>query len=193
MAKKVRAFVAVETPPEIRQAVSRLVKKLEKAGAVVNWVEAENLHLTLKFLGDIDMTDIAEIYMRLKRDLADFSPFEVSVNRVGAFPDLDRARTLWVGVDDVEDSLGQVFDQLETSLASLRFRKEARRFSPHLTIGRVKDSHVAMDELRALMNEHLEFAGGAMDVEELVLFSSQLERTGPVYEPLARIPLGGSE
>jgi 2'-5' RNA ligase len=187
MAKKVRAFLAIETPPEIRQALSRLVKKLDKSGSVVNWVEGENLHLTLKFLGDIDITDVAEIYLRLKRDLAKVEPFEVNVQGLGAFPDISRPRTVWAGVSDGAEEMTAMFEVVEDSLMDLRFRKEARRFSPHLTIGRVKE---ATPELSELLKEHAGFATGVLDVEEIVLFSSELERTGPVYEPLARIPLG---
>jgi 2'-5' RNA ligase len=191
MAKKTRAFVAIEAGPVIREACNRLSKKLAKSGADVNWADPDGQHLTLKFLGDIDLNDVAEIYMALERHVGQHEPFEIEIAGAGAFPDLARPRTIWAGVREGLEPLQQLFDDVEECLRGLGFRKEARKFVPHVTLGRLRDSDTGLAELSELIAAQSDAVLGVMEVEELILYSSQLERTGPVYEPMARVELKG--
>lgn len=185
---KVRAFLAVEISPDVREQLERLIGRFERAGARVKWVEPKNLHLTVKFLGDIDLTDSAQICLKLNKVLAEVPPFSVSIHGTGAFPNNGRPRTLWVGVQDGHQELVDLQQRVEDALAELHYRKEGRRFEPHLTFGRVREGR---DELKTLVAEHADFHAGIFDVEELVLFSSELTPKGPIYDPLGHIELGG--
>lgn len=192
MAKKTRAFVAIEAGSVIREACNRLSKKLAKSGADVNWADQEGQHhLTLKFLGDIDLNDVAEIYLALERQVSHLPPFEIEVRGAGAFPDLARPRTIWAGVGEGLAELEALQDAVEEALRPLGFRREARKFMPHVTLGRLRDSDVGVAELSELIAGQAEAVLGVMDVDELILYSSQQERTGPVYEPMARVELKG--
>lgn len=191
MMKKIRTFIAVElSPAVVAQAVS-LVGQLRPAGADVKWVESQNMHLTLKFLGDVREEDTADVCRVVTKAAADFLPFDIALGGAGAFPNARRPRTLWIGVTQGEKELVSLQTAIERVLAKRGFPKEHRAFHPHLTIGRVREGGPATAELGQAIQEHADFAAGTSTVREVVVFASYLSSTGPTYEALGRAALGG--
>ncbi|MGE0606214.1 MAG: RNA 2',3'-cyclic phosphodiesterase [Pirellulales bacterium] len=190
MQSRVRTFVAVEIGLDIRARATRLIAKLKTTGADVRWVEPDKLHLTLKFLGDVERNDIPAVCNAVLRAAAEVPPFDLESHGVGAFPDLHHPRTIWMGIGQGEAEMAALQAGVEQALADEGYRPEARRFRPHLTLGRVRGARGA-DELAAELGGLLDYFGGAMSVDEVIVFSSTLDRRGPTYEPLATAELRG--
>ncbi len=188
---KMRAFIAVETPPNVVGRATKLARHLATAAADVKWVEAENLHWTVKFLGDIHPLDLVEVCQALHAAARAVPPFQMNVAGLGAFPNVGRPRTLWLGAGDGGNGLVRLAEAVETEATRIGFRRESRRFEPHLTIGRVRSGGPEQAALGELIAEQLAFDGGVMEVDEVVLFSSELRPAGPVYEALERVELTG--
>ena len=189
---KIRTFIAVELSPAVRAEAVRLVELLRPAGGDAKWVEPQNMHLTLKFLGDVREEQIADVCRVVSKTAADFQPIEITLGGAGAFPDLRRPRTLWIGVTQGQQELVRLQTAVERALAKRGFPKENRAFHPHLTIGRIRESGPAMGELGQLIQDHADFAAGSSTAREVVVFASHLSSSGPTYEPLARALLGAS-
>ena len=191
MKQTVRTFVAVELSPAVRAAAEQLIRGLEAAPAEVKWVEPHNLHLTLKFLGEVPSREISRVCQAAQRGAAEIEPFECELCGAGAFPNASRPRTLWLGTGAGEQEMVALHDHIEAALAKVGYRKEHRRFQPHLTIGRVRRGGPAVAELGELVKAHAEFHAGRLSVRQVVVFSSQLTPRGPIYEALGRARLGG--
>ena len=186
MSDTVRTFIAIETSELVRQRAGELALALDAAGAGVKWVAPQNMHLTLKFLDEVPLREIPRVSEAVQRAVADATPFELEIRGAGAFPHAGRPQTLWLGAGDGADRLASLHAETEKALAKLGFRKEPRRFSPHLTIGRVRQRGPALAELGRLLKQHAEFEAGRFRVAEFVVFSSQLEPKGPIYSVLSR-------
>lgn len=191
MARRIRTFIAVEVPAEVRTKVAQLIARLRSTPANVKWVTDLSLHYTLKFLGNLTIEDVGEICQAVQAAVADFPAFEIHVGGVGAFPTNQRPRTVWVGVRQGEQEMVALHDAIEDQLAELGFRSENRRFRPHLTIGRVRNSPEGIEELAEALAAERDFFGGMVPVSEAVVFSSRLEPKGPTYEVLGTAELGG--
>jgi 2'-5' RNA ligase len=191
MASQVRTFIAVEITGGIRTRAKKLIEQLARSGANVKWVEPENLHLTLAFLGEVPVLEIPDVCDTVQASIGDFEPFEIDVCGVGAFPDLRRPRTIWLGVGDGAEEMVALHDTLEKGLTKLGFRGENRRFRPHLTLGRVRQSPMGLGELAQTIGQLKDLHVEAMEVAEVVVFSSRLDRGGSEYEPLGTIELKG--
>ena len=191
MKQTIRAFVAVETSPEVRKSAEELIEKLRAASADVKWVESHNMHLTLKFLGDVALKETARICEAVQKAADEVEPFELETRGTGAFPNLGRPRTLWLGSGGDEAPIRSLFDHIEKRLQKLGFRRESRPFHAHLTLGRVRRAGPAIGKLAGLLQENADFAAGQTQVSEVVVFSSDLTSTGPAYHPLGRAKLGG--
>lgn len=190
MKSTVRTFVAVEAGPAVRAHAARLIEQFSAAGAGVKWVAPENLHLTLKFLGDVEQQDIPRVCEAVQRAVAEIPPFEFEIRGAGAFPNLRRPRTIWLGAGRGEDQMADLAHRVDKALQKLRFPREDRRFQAHLTIGRVRTPAPELAELAEMLGAAADAEVGTMAVEEAVVFSSDLRPTGPVYAPLCRAPLG---
>jgi len=192
MQRTVRTFIAVEISSEVRGKTQKLISSLAASSANVKWVEPQSLHVTLKFLGNVEMLEVPEVCQAVAEAVADLPPFDVQFCGAGAFPSLERPRTVWVGMTRGTDEMVALHDVLERRLAGLGFRSDGRRFRPHLTIGRVRNSSTEeIEALAALLADQQDFIGGSGDVSEVVVFSSEQGREGPVYEPLSHAELGG--
>jgi len=191
MPQVVRTFVAVELPGQVHRKVNALVEALSHSGANVKWVETENLHLTLKFLGDIDLREVHHVCRAVEEATREVEPFELLLRGAGAFPDPTRPRTLWIGVDTGVEEMVALQTRIEDSLHKLNFPRENRRFTPHLTIGRVKTGEAGLAELEALIAKHANKEFGLVEVDEVTVFSSQLYRKGPLYDVLSHAKLKG--
>jgi len=190
MKHTVRTFVAVEISSAVRDCAEELIGEFRSAAVDVKWVETHNLHLTLKFLGDVPSREIARVCEAVGQGAAEVEPFELEILGAGAFPNTKRPRTLWLGVGRGRQEMVALHDQVEKPLGELGFRPEHRRFHPHLTIGRVRRGGPGLAQLGRLLDEYAEFDIGRFKVAEVVVFSSQLDRAGPTYEALSRARLG---
>jgi 2'-5' RNA ligase len=182
----VRTFLAVELSPETRGRALRLIQRLRATGARVRWVEGDNLHVTLKFLGDVESVELPEVCRRVQAAVADLTAFDLVFRGAGAFPDVSNPRTLWLGVADGEEPMAELHRRVEDALGEIGFRIENRRFKPHVTIGRVRDTRDGKRDLEDLLLAQADFDGGVTHVEEVVVFASYLHGDGPEYEVLGR-------
>ncbi|GBC98364.1 RNA 2',3'-cyclic phosphodiesterase [bacterium HR17] len=185
----VRSFIALALSDEVRTVLTELLVELSRTGAPVKWVEPENLHLTLKFLGEVPEGQITEIVAALGAVARATPAFTFTVRGVGGFPDLRRPRVLWVGVDAPRELL-QLHRMVEAAMERLGFPPEKRAFHPHITLGRVK----TFNGLAAVLTVLQRYAGAMFGVtvaRQLTLFRSDLSREGPTYTPLAHLPFGG--
>ena len=193
MKQTVRTFVATEISDPVRRAAAQLIKTLGAISADVKWVEPQNLHLTVKFLGDVSLKETARICQAVQKAAAEVKPFELTFGGVGAFPNPERPRTIWIAghCEDAADGMALLHEKVEQRLAKLGFRKDSRRFQAHLTIGRVRRGGPGMADLARLIQENAGLQFGKTTVQEVVVFSSQLTREGPTYQPLGRATIGG--
>jgi len=189
MRETVRVFVAVEVSTEVRASAGDLIGRLSLAAADVKWVAPENMHLTLKFLGDVHLRETARICDAVAKATENVDPFVLEIGGVGAFPNVARPRTIWLGGGDGEEELVRLQHEIEKQLGKLGFRPEGRRFATHLTIGRVRRGGETAAKLGEIITNEDNFQAGKMPIAEVVVFSSRLEPTGPIYEPLGRAPL----
>jgi len=185
----VRTFVAVETSPGVIGRAGQLIERLKAADAKVSWVRGANLHWTVKFLGNIELTEVAEVCRAVTAAARQVPPFELEVRGAGAFPRIERPRTVWLGAGEGNEQMSHLAASVESHLAKIGFRSENRRFLPHITLGRVRGGR-NLDELGEALQEYADFDAGTMHVDEVVVFSSRLEADGAVYEALGRAPLG---
>jgi RNA 2',3'-cyclic 3'-phosphodiesterase len=183
----IRAFVAVKLDSPLVRKLCELAAELKADLPGVRWVPPENLHLTLKFLGAVNEERIEGIAKGLAEALRDFPRFSIHAKGLGVFPDLRRARVLWVGLQGA--SLGELAAQIETALESAGFARETRAFAPHLTIGRWRQYDGSPVKLRQELERSKEREFGSSPVEEIILFQSVLRRQGAVYHPLKLFPL----
>lgn len=189
MSKRVRAFVAVFPPPEIRAAAvagaRETVRRLgDRPGNRVRWIEPGNVHLTLKFLGDVREETLGDLCAPLGETCAKHAPFDVGLVGLGAFPSARRARILWVGVGAGSDQLRALAADIDATLASLGFEREKRPYAPHLTLGRVRGRPASFD-LPSDASDRLVF-----QVHRVELVESTLTPEGAVYETVKAFTLG---
>jgi RNA 2',3'-cyclic 3'-phosphodiesterase len=189
--QRIRAFIAVELASSVKSRAKALVEKLKTPDVDVNWVQPTQMHLTLKFLGNVADGDVPDICKVVAAAAAAVEPFEIVCRGLGGFPSSAEARTLWIGIDQGTDELRELQSAIDDSLKKeLGFAKEARGFTPHLTIGRVKGgTPEGMAELATKLAAHANYDADLSVVEEAVVFASFLGRSGPTYEALAHCPL----
>jgi 2'-5' RNA ligase len=182
-----RLFVAVPFPAETKNQLGKLIDDWRKSGDKVGWVKKENLHLTLKFLGETSIDQLEQLKKRLAENLTGEVTFPFSLSGAGAFPNLNRPRVLWVGVTEGKERLANLAQKMEQATVPLGFAPEERGFSAHLTLGRVKDSRLSGGLLGQLSS--CAFEAKNVIVSEVVLFQSELAPGGSIYTPLASFEL----
>ena len=186
---RIRTFVAIEIPSKVRTRAASVANGLRTEGDPFRWVEADNLHLTLKFLGEVEDRDVYQICQSVKRVAAELSPFSVEISGVGAFPKLEKPRVVWLGVDEPENHLESLFAVLEDAMADHGFPREPRKFKPHVTLGRLRQGRRSPADMASQIRRKIEFKAGDVPVSELVVFSSELTSAGPLYTAMGRAPL----
>ena len=185
----IRAFIAIKLPEEIQEKLGSIQEKLRQSDAHVSWVKPENIHLTLKFLGNINETQVPDIIAALEESAKSVSPFPLQIGYAGAFPNLRFPRVVWVGMsDDEHDSLKTFQADLESRLARLGFKKEKGRFQPHLTLGRVRSQKNRSNLLRAI-ESIINVWVGVITVDKICLVKSDLKPTGAEYTDIAEIEI----
>jgi len=186
--KTIRTFIAIHIPELVKESISELQKSLKDVDARISWTRIDNMHITLKFLGDVDITRIERIGTVLEGALRDFKKFKVAIEGVGVFPDTRRPRVLWVSGVSENHLLEDMAAKIELALKELGFEAEKRKFTIHLTIGRVKE-YTNIDKITSKLMENKEFRGGSFDVTEVILMQSELNPSGSIYTPLKIINL----
>jgi RNA 2',3'-cyclic 3'-phosphodiesterase len=184
---RTRAFLAIPLADEIAAAATLVARRLAGADRGVNWLDEEQIHLTVQFLGEISDYEIGEVCLRLGRLTQTIEPFMIGVNGIGAFPNLQKPRAIWFGVTEGREELLELVAAVEKSLASLGFRGEGHRFTPHVTIGRVNGQS---NQLTEGLNRLIGQRAGQSHVDEIILYASELAPSGPEYTVLGRFPLG---
>lgn len=186
---RIRTFIAVEVPAVLQQKAAGVVRTLSSGGAPMKWVEPQNIHVTVKFLGDVEDAEIYRVCRAAAEAVADLPAFQVCCRGVGAFPSSQRPRTVWLGIDDPAGSFQELYERLERAMSGLGYPREARRFQPHLTIGRLRHGQRQVGDLPARLAQQAERELGQIDVDEVIVFASELTPDGPVYTVLGRAPL----
>jgi 2'-5' RNA ligase len=187
-----RSFIAVEIPAEIQNALARSTAPLQKdlPKPLIRWVAPQNVHLTLKFLGDVSPVNLERLAEALKVEALNHEAFTISVGGLGAFPTPRQARVIWVGLQ-APVALMALLRGVEAVAARLGYASEVRPFSPHLTIGRVGQSVSGKDlqRIRTALQGSTVGALGTLRVDALHIFKSDLQPGGPVYAHLYTLPL----
>lgn len=192
----IRAFIAISLSEEVHKGLDQVLRDLKsrQTGGAVRWVPGENIHLTIKFLGDVSLASLEMLTTMLQTEAARHPQFEFSVGGLGAFPTPRRPRVVWVGVEAPAE-LASLQRGVETEMARLGYAPEDRPFSPHLTLGRVT-RNAASDDLHRLSNILETYKVGFLGVtrvQAIHLFRSDLRPSGAVYTRLHSAPLSSGE
>jgi RNA 2',3'-cyclic 3'-phosphodiesterase len=190
--EQIRSFIAIELTQEVKQALAGLQSKLKAASnPQVRWVDSGSIHLTLKFLGDIDSSSTGKIAETLAEATGGTRPFNIAVSGLGVFPNAMRVQVVWVGLTGELDKLNQLQKRIEDGLVPLGFKAEGRTFTPHLTIARVRDftSPDARKQLGQLIAKTVFDVKYTIKVNAVHLIKSQLTREGPIYTKISTIEL----
>lgn len=186
---RIRTFIAVDLGQKLRDRCVAMQENLAKLGASLKWVEPDNLHVTLLFLGEVDERAVPEVCAAVAAVCVQHDTFTLSVEKVGCFGSPRRPRTLWAGVGEGATELIALHDALEPPLLDLGcYRREERPFTPHITLGRAKSDDPS-EKLAAALKRYATWNAGEVEVRELLVLSSELTRNGPIYSVLSRAPL----
>jgi len=194
--ESVRAFIAIELPGSVKSALSQLQDNLQRSEhASVKWVDTGSIHLTLKFLGNIATETIPELTKVLSEAARGITPFHLELGEMGVFPNLRAPRVVWVGLRGETATLSVLQENIESALIPLGFPPENRAFSPHLTLGRVREK-ASPGERRSLGQAVASSKVASMEpfpVDSLSLMRSTLTREGAVYSRLYSVALREAE
>ncbi|MDZ7302813.1 MAG: RNA 2',3'-cyclic phosphodiesterase [candidate division KSB1 bacterium] len=185
-----RTFIALDMPTEIKTALAKYTQPLRAMRGRVSWVKTENLHLTLKFLGDTPAARVDEIAAALQEIAAMAAPFSTVVSGSGVFPNDEHPRVLWVGVNETTGALQKLVKAIDERMQQFGFAREKRAFTAHLTIGRAKDTRIP-EIVRALKERP--FAAMPAQFNEVIFMKSELHPLGSIYTPLCKLTLGKNE
>jgi len=185
MPEAIRSFIAFDIEnAAVLERITQMQKILAKTKADLKFVEPENIHITLRFLGNITLSSVEKIYEEMRK--VEFTPFDVKIQGVGAFPHIRYPKVLWAGITEGANQLRNIFSQLEPSMRSLGFIPDIRGFSPHLTIARVK-SGKNKAELAKALEENINYEFGKVRANCLRLKKSDLTPKGPIYSTIKEV------
>lgn len=183
---QIRSFISIDLEDtKILSQVESIMASLVSIGGDLKPVERENIHLTLKFLGNVSPTKLDEVKSALAQ--VSFSPFSLEIRGAGAFPNLKRMNVIWVGIEEGWSQVELIYEQTEKLLHQLGFSRETRPFSPHITVARVKSGR-KRDEIAAFMGHLTHESFGTFSVESVRLKQSVLSPSGPKYSTLFEVP-----
>jgi len=184
----IRAFLAIEPPETVRQAMAVVQNRLKYCvSGAISWVRPEGIHLTLKFFGNIAETDIDRISAAVEPVAARFAPLDLQVRRVGLFPDSRRPRVIWLGLEGDVSALKALQEEADRGLERYGFSREDRPFRAHLTLARIKSPR-GLTGLDRIMKKSEVYEAGRFRAEGLTLFRSDLTPQGAIYSKLASYP-----
>ena len=184
--EKIRTFIAVDIP--VSQKIKDLIAEIKKTGVNAKLVEPENIHITLKFLGDTNTALVNDIEKIIKESTDKISPFEIKLRNVGVFPNTNYIKVFWIGVENTE-ILGKISKEIDRKLSELDFEKERREFSAHLTIARIKSAK-NKEKILQLIKKYNGVEFQNVPVDRIILKKSQLTQKGPIYTNIREITIG---
>ena len=181
-----RAFIAIDLPENIRSSLGEAQEILKAFGFRAKWVPPQNIHLTLKFLGNIDSDYIDKITVAMTSTAENFNSVFLSAREIGVFPNIRRPRIIWAGLNGQLEILKNLQQSLDGHLAGLGFVEETRAFKGHLTLGRVKGK-IASARMKTAIDKLKGFETESFEINEIILFKSELRPTGAVYSKVKRV------
>lgn len=179
-----RAFIAIDV--EFNEKMEKIYNELEKTGAKLKFVEPHNVHLTIKFLGEIDERLIPKIKQEMEKAIADIKPFQAKLKGLGVFPNENHIRVIWVGFDD-EGQSKKMAEEIEKGLMKYGFKRE-KSFKPHVTIARMK-SREGKEKVLEIIKKYKNEEFGEIECKELRLKQSILKPEGPIYKTIEAVKL----
>ena len=186
-----RVFIAIPTALDLQHKVSDVRTAFQHFRPPLRWVNPSHLHLTLSFLGEIPQMRISAAKQALLQAVETVAPFQLKVHSLGCFPSLARPRILWMGVEDLSQTLIRLYQQLKLALQDNRFDKCARGFQPHLTVARFRKPVPQHSQLYSIISGYDQHQFGHISVEVIHLYESRLQPSGPIYSILCSARLQG--
>lgn len=187
----IRTFIALKASQRVTNNVASVVRRLAATCDKYRWVEPENLHVTLNFVGDVVDIEVPELCKLIKNAIEPFESFELSLQGVDGFPSALEPRVLWIGVDEGKETLVSLYKALADVLHHWGVNKDRNEYVPHMTLGRVGRGGRWNEDLLNLVHKLRHHDGGFCHVSEVIVYSSYQERGGPTYTPMARVKLKG--
>lgn len=186
-----RVFIAIDISDEAREQAARYTDRLKaaSAGARLSWTRPENMHLTMRFLGNVDDAGLDAATKATRHASKQVRPFRLKISGTGVFPSAKAARVIWLGIEDPDRGAGTAYRVLEEELVRAGFESENRGFKPHLTLARIKDARSSSD----LVKSHLAaaFEAPEFEINEFVIYESRLSPGGSVYTVLSKHSFAG--
>jgi 2'-5' RNA ligase len=189
MSAKIRTFIAFELPPAVISLLQQVQQELKGLKLRARWVRPENIHLTIKFLGDITPGDMDKIGVAMADAAVEIAPLSLAVKGIGVFPGTKRPRVIWVGLGGDIHRLLALQSRLEDKLAAVGFPRETRSFRAHLTLGRFKQA-ANPATIRQMINEYANLSSDDFTFKHIMLYKSDLKPSGAVYSQLKQAQLG---
>lgn len=188
MSNTIRTFIAIELPEKIGSAISKVQEGIRSYGFKIRWVRPENIHLTLKFLGNIKETDTKKVGKTIFESVKGYKPISLKAKGIGVFPGIKKPRVVWTGISDQLNLLTELQKTLDEKLEEIGFPKEKRPFRGHLTLGRVK-AKIDPKRLSDALKEFAKFESESFSADRVILYKSELKPKGAVYTKLANLLL----
>jgi 2'-5' RNA ligase len=190
---EIRSFLAFELPVDIKKTVKRVTGEIRDSGLDARWVKAENIHLTIVFLGNVKTEEIDSIGEKVRNVCPEYGSFDIALKGVGCFPNMRRPRVLWLGLDGDIERMSHFRDDLQRALKAFGIKEEKRPFKPHLTLGRFRSTRKMGSKLEELLSKYAALESPVESLNELYLFKSDLKPGGAVYTKLRSWPLSGDK
>ena len=183
---QIRAFLAIDLDDDLKPKINKIMREFKQIDANIKYVDLLNLHFTLKFFGDIDTEGIDLMAEKIQNVINDFDPFTIQIKGCGAFPNRNRIKVIWVGLDE-DEILKDLHDKLDKEFHSLGFDLD-KKFSSHLTIGRMRSAK-GKNKVKDTIEKYDNVDIGEMEVNTITLKKSTLTPEGPIYEDLIEFRL----
>ena len=189
MAARIRTFIAVDVGPAVRGAIGRELPKLTAVAPQINWTKSENYHFTLSFLGDVREQEIPEICKVIQESVKAIEEFELEIVGLTAFPSVDRIKYVWAGVGFGKEELCQLQATVADAASRLGFPRDRENYRPHLTIARATRNEADDCGNLNVLASFAECSFGVCSIDEVIVYASYQEKSGPSYVPMSTISL----
>lgn len=186
---RIRTFIGVEIGEKSRAQTGNFSKKLMDLNTDIKWEPPHKYHITLKFLDEILNEEVNDICLRVQRAVQDFPPFTLGLRGAGAFPNVDKPRTVWVGVSEGKDEITELARRVDAAMQQIGFPRELKPFAPHVTLGRLRRATPALADLSAMLKQYENIDLGKSYIRSVTVFASHMARSGSSYTTLATCPL----
>ncbi|NOY87858.1 MAG: RNA 2',3'-cyclic phosphodiesterase [FCB group bacterium] len=184
----IRLFIALPLNKEIENKLGDMISQLKQNGGDIKWVKPQNIHLTVKFLGDTEQKLVDDIIEHINSVIIQYQPIITNITHWGAFPNLRRPRVIWVGIEKNTETIIQLAEEIDTHISQLGWEKENKKFKAHFTLGRVRNNR-GLERLTEYIQEY-KFEEVNFVFDRIILFKSTLTPQGPIYEKLHEAKLG---